>query len=90
LSFCLSKKAEENFGGLAGFVFSSRGRRNFAGVLIGKGGPEGFLGATTLVGALFLALEEGRAWVFFFETFFLEEDFVAFLDLDFFAMKFQT
>jgi len=81
-------KAAENFGGLAGLVFSSKGRRNFAGVLIGKGGPEGFFGATGLVGA-FLVLEAGRAGAFFLEDFF-EEDFGAFLDLDFFAMKFQT
>jgi len=82
-------KEAENFGALAGLVFSSKGRRNFAGVLIGKGGPEGFFGATGLVGAFFLALEAERAGAFFLEGFF-EEDFGAFLDLDFFAMKFQT
>jgi hypothetical protein len=82
-------KEAENFGALAGLMFSSKGRRNFAGVLIGKGGPEGFFGAMGLVGAFFLALEAGRAGAFFLESFF-EEDFGAFLDLDFFAMKFQT
>jgi len=81
-------KAAENFGGLAGLMFSSKGRRNFAGVLIGKGGPEGFFGATGLGGA-FLALEADRAGAFFLEDFF-EEDFGAFFDLDLFAMKFQT
>jgi hypothetical protein len=43
----------------------------------------------SLVGTFFLALEAERAGAFFLEGFF-EEDFGAFLDLDFFAMKFQT
>ena len=75
---------------MAGFVFSSKGRRNLAGVLIGKGGPEGFLGATVLDEAFFLALEEARGLDFFLKTFFLGLDFEAFLDFDFLAMKFQT
>jgi hypothetical protein len=77
-------------GGLAGFKFSSIGRRKRAGVLMGKGGPEGFFGATTFAGwAFFLFLDDERACTFFLEDF-LEEDFEAFFDLDFFAMKFQT
>jgi hypothetical protein len=53
---------------------------------MGKGGPEGFLGATTFVGADFFLFEEERATTFFFFELFLEP----FLDFDFFAMKVQT
>lgn len=53
---------------------------------MGKGGPEGFLGATTLAGADLFFLEEERATTFFFFELFLEP----FLDFDFLAMKFQT
>jgi hypothetical protein len=86
LTFCRSRKAGENLGGFAGFVFSSKGRSILAGVLIGKGGPEGFLGATTFVGVDFFLFEDERATTFVFFELFLEP----FLDLDFFAMKFQT
>jgi hypothetical protein len=67
-------------------VFSSKGRSIFEGVLIGKGGPEGFLGTTTFVGVDFFLFEEERATAFVFVELFLEP----FLDLDFFAMKIQT
>jgi hypothetical protein len=71
---------------LAGFVFSSKGRSSFEGVLIGKGGPEGFLGATTFVGVEFFLFEEERATTFVFFELFLEP----FLDFDFLAMKIKT
>ena len=66
---------------------------------MGKGGPEGLFG--TMGGAsgflllalgLALGLEEERLGAFLREALddFFEEDFEAFLDLDFVAMKFQT
>jgi hypothetical protein len=90
-----SKKEEENFGGRMGLLFSSKGRRNLAGTLMGKGGPEGLFTTTGgAIGFLLLALglEEERLGAFLGEALddFFEEDFEAFLDLDFVAMKFQT
>jgi hypothetical protein len=81
----------ENFGGLAGLIFSSNGRRKRAGVLIGKGGPEGFFGATTLA-AGFLPFKEERATDFLFAALgaLREGAFDFFLALDFLAMKFQS
>ena len=88
-----SKKEEENLGGRMGLLFSSRGRRNLAGTLIGKGGPDGLFatrGGET--GFLLLTFEEERLGAFLPEALddFFEEDFEAFFDLDFDAMKFQT
>jgi len=58
---------------------------------MGKGGPDGFFGATTLA-AGFLDLDEVRAAAFFFEALgaLREEAFDFFLTLDFLAMKFQS
>jgi hypothetical protein len=57
---------------------------------MGKGGPEGFLAGTGLLGALegFLSFAE----TFFLEALgaFLEEALDAFLALDFFAMNIPT
>ena len=90
---CRSKKEEENLGGRMGLRFSSKGRRNLAGTLMGKGGPEGlFTAGGGVAGFLLLPFEEGRLGAFLREAFedFFEEDLEAFFDLDFDAMKFQT
>jgi hypothetical protein len=72
-------------------MFSSSGRRKRAGILIGKGGPEGFFGATTLATG-FLVLAEGRAAAFFFAALgaLRERAFAFFFALDFLAMKFLS
>ena len=88
-----SKKEEENLGGRMGLRFSSKGRRNLAGTLMGKGGPEGlFATGGGVAGFLLLPFEEGRLGAFLREALedFFEEDLEAFFDLDFDAMKFQT
>jgi hypothetical protein len=76
-----------------GLRFSSRGRRNLAGTLIGKGGPDGlFVTRGGETGFLLLPLVEERLGAFLREALedFFEEDLEAFFDLDFDAMKFQT
>jgi len=69
---------------------SSKGRRSLEGILMGKGGPEGFFAGTGLLEALegFFAFAE----TFFLEALaaFLEEALDAFLPLDFFAMNIPT
>jgi hypothetical protein len=58
---------------------------------MGKGGPEGLFGATTLATG-FLDLAAGRAEAFFFEGLgaFRERAFAFFFALDFLAMKFRS
>ena len=76
-----------------GLRFSSRGRRNLAGTLIGKGGPDGlFATRGGVTGFLLLPFVAERFGAFLREALedFFEEDLEAFFDLDFDAMKFQT